>query len=72
MQLDLLEDNTYANKDYHNFISTYPLARHRWYFFKEGFSAQLVKEAIGQVAGNRTRRLQLLDPFCGSGTTAST
>ena len=44
------------------------LPRHRWYDFKESFSHQLVEDAIAQARG-RGRRLRLLDPFCGSGTT---
>ena len=45
------------------------LPRHRWYRFKEGFSAGLVKSFVGEhmPADYRGR---LLDPFLGSGTTA--
>jgi DNA modification methylase len=42
--------------------------RHRWYFFKEGFSAQLVGEAISSNTRSG-RGVSVLDPFVGSGTT---
>jgi DNA modification methylase len=51
-----------------DFASNGDLPRHRWYRFKEGFSAGLVstfiREYLPDVGG------RLLDPFMGSGTTA--
>lgn len=45
------------------------LPRHRWYRFKEGFSAGLVENFVREyLPDNRSGRL--LDPFLGSGTTA--
>lgn len=41
-------------------------SRHRWYFFKEGFSPAIVDHAI-EDAGLQDGSL-VLDPFCGSGT----
>lgn len=41
-------------------------ARHRWYFFKEGFSPILVQRAI-EATGCGSKDL-IVDPFCGSGT----
>lgn len=46
------------------------LARHRWYFVKEGFSPILVQQAI-ETEGIRSGEL-LLDPFSGSGTSPLT
>ncbi len=45
---------------------TVGLPRHRWYYYKEGFSPDLVKAAINEY-GLRKGGL-LLDPFNGSGT----
>lgn len=42
------------------------LPRHRWYFFKEGFSPGLVKAAITDA--NLKPNSIIVDPFCGSGT----
>lgn len=44
------------------------LPRHRWYRFKEGFSAGLVSHFVAEYLPSRNGRL--LDPFLGSGTTA--
>lgn len=41
-------------------------AKHRWYKFKEGFSAVLVEHFLLQHGVESTKRL--LDPFSGSGT----
>jgi hypothetical protein len=42
------------------------LPRHRWYFFKEAFSPDLVKTAITDA--NLEPTSIIVDPFCGSGT----
>lgn len=44
------------------------LPRHRWYFFKEAFSPEIVEHAIDDT-GCADRDL-IVDPFSGSGTTA--
>lgn len=41
---------------------------HRWLKYKEGFSAELVNELLGEM--NLTADSIILDPFLGSGTTA--
>jgi DNA modification methylase len=61
----ILKDRGYSNSE-----DTTELARHRWYYYKEGFSPNLVKEVIEQsgVAKNDL----IIDPFNGSGTTTLT
>ena len=44
------------------------LPRHRWFEFKEGFSEKLVRLAVTELA-QTNRRLRILDPFVGIGTT---
>lgn len=51
-----------------DFGSNGDLPRHRWYRFKEGFSAGLVSTFAGEYLPKMGGRL--LDPFLGSGTTA--
>lgn len=41
-------------------------ARHRWYFFKEGFSPAIVNHAIEDAKVGQGALV--IDPFCGSGT----
>jgi hypothetical protein len=46
---------------------------HRWFRFKEGFSAKLlgwVNQNYFAVPKNEENLIRILDPFCGSGTTA--
>jgi DNA modification methylase len=40
--------------------------RHRWYFFKEAFSPEVVDKAIGDA--ECVAQDLVVDPFCGSGT----
>jgi DNA modification methylase len=70
MEHNLVLDGPYKNKDFFNFLLTSEQPRHQWYFFKEGFSLALVKEAISNIKSNGC--LKILDPFSGSGTTALT
>ncbi len=58
------------NKDVSNFVEANQLARHRWYYYKEGFSPNLVSTAI-ETYGLNTNNL-ILDPFNGSGTVTLT
>lgn len=51
-----------------DFAPNCDLPRHRWYRFKEGFSAGLVSHFVAEYLPSRNGRL--LDPFLGSGTTA--
>ena len=66
----LLFDSQYASKQLSNFESNMILPRHRWYEFKEGFTASLVKEAILSVETDGCRKIRVFDPFGGSGTTS--
>ena len=66
--MTLQEDSRYASLGLWNVSSNADLPRHRWFDFKEGFSERLVREAVGDVTGER-RRVRILDPFAGSGTT---
>lgn len=68
---NLVFEGPYSNKDFFNFITTSQEPRHRWYYFKEGFSSNVVKEAISaKTMKNKT--LSVLDVFNGCGTTALT
>ena len=60
-----LRDLGYSNAD-----NTVEVPRHRWYFYKEGFSPNLVEHAIeiSEIGKNDI----ILDPFNGSGTTTLT
>jgi len=58
------------NKDASNFIEASQLPRHRWYYYKEGFSPNLVKAAI-ETYGINSKNI-ILDPFNGSGTVTLT
>ena len=52
-----------------NSTSTTYLPRHRWYYFKEGFSPALVDMAIEEL---NCSEASIFDPFCGGGTVALT
>jgi DNA modification methylase len=60
------QHKTLTNNDYSNFDHSKDMSRHRWYYFKEGFSPLIVEEAI------KTADLEkddlIIDPFSGSGT----
>ena len=49
------------------FTDNMKLPIHRWFRYSAGFSAQWVESIIN--ARSRDRMLDVLDPFCGSGTT---
>lgn len=57
----------YSDADLSVFDTNADLPRHRWYGLKEGFSEELVRIAV-EAASRRGQRVQLLDPFVGSGT----
>ena len=65
--IELTEASKYANRRLSVFDRNLSLPRHRWYMFKEGFSEELVGEAIEDASGDSSR-LNILDPFAGSGT----
>ncbi len=68
----LIDDSQYRDQDFFNFDSTSQLPRHRWYYLKEGFSTSLVNEAIYQNLKKQNQELNILEPFCGTGTTPLT
>lgn len=41
---------------------------HRWFRFKEAFSADLLKTLLFSLRPNTSKNICLLDPFCGGGT----
>ena len=55
---------------YSNYKNTIVLPRHRWYYYKEGFSPDIVEKAIELSEINKNDII--LDPFNGSGTTTLT
>lgn len=68
---NILNDNFgLKNQGFSNSANTVDLARHRWYFYKEGFSPFLVEKAIEQT-GLKKEDI-ILDPFNGGGTTTLT
>lgn len=60
-----LKDAGYSNAD-----TTIEQPRHRWYFYKEGFSPLLVEKAI-ELSGLKKNGI-IIDLFNGSGTTTLT
>ena len=58
------------NQGVSNAVDTKSLPRHRWYYYKEGFSPNLVEKAIEYA--NIKKGGIILDPFNGSGTTTLT
>lgn len=69
--LEKLNDN-FSLKDggFSTYEDTTDLGRHRWYYYKEGFSPNLVKKAIEETKA--TKDDLIIDPFNGSGTTTLT
>lgn len=53
-----------------NAVDTVNLPRHRWYYYKEGFSPNLVNKAINELQLGENDLI--LDPFNGSGTVTLT
>jgi len=71
MSLNVLNDNFgLKNGGYSNSENTVDLPRHRWYYYKEGFSPFLVENAIEQTGIGKDDII--LDPFNGGGTTTLT
>lgn len=58
------------NKGVSNAFLTVNQPRHRWYYYKEGFSSELVEKAISDT-GLESHDL-IIDPFNGSGTVTLT
>ena len=42
---------------------------HRWYLMKEGFSEQLLWWVLRELRFSKGKRIRVLDPFVGCGTT---
>jgi DNA modification methylase len=64
-----INDNPFAGQGLSVFDHNLELPRHRWYGFKEGFSENLICQAVDEVSSGISRkRPRLLDPFSGSGT----
>lgn len=70
MQEKINDNFSLKNGGYSNYEDTTNLARHRWYYYKEGFSPNLVEKAIEQTG--TTKDDLIIDPFNGSGTTTLT
>jgi len=69
--IDQPNDNYHLrNSGYTNYFNNVEMARHRWYYYKEGFSPNLVKQAIDEtgIEGDDL----IVDIFNGSGTTTLT
>jgi DNA modification methylase len=66
----LNEEFGLKNGGFSNYENTLNLARHRWYYYKEGFSPLLVENAIEQTQVKKDDLI--IDPFNGSGTTTLT
>jgi DNA modification methylase len=59
--------------EFHNLVTFIPNKRepiHNWYYYKEGYSSDLVKHFIDKW--NISKDSVVLDPFCGVGTTLLT
>ena len=70
--MPILINESYLLKDTNasNAVDTINLPRHRWYYYKEGFSPELVKNAIEDLGiGDDSL---VIDPFNGSGTVTLT
>jgi len=52
-----------------NAVDNESLARHRWYPIKEGFSANLVSDSLGELDAVQRKAALAIEPFSGSGTT---
>lgn len=66
--MNLITDERYHERGLHNFADNLNQPRHRWYPFKEGFSAELVDNAMSSISCSTKGKFQILDPFGGSGT----
>ena len=70
MTENLNSDFSLNNAGFSNASNTINLPRHRWYYYKEGFSPELVKSAIKEC--DLSKNDIILDPFNGSGTVTLT
>lgn len=58
-----LRDNSFSNTE-----TNFEIPRHRWYYYKEGFSPSLVNYAISTIPDFNKLTDYIFDPFNGSGT----
>lgn len=65
--MNITDRTNNSPEGYTNASSTPDHPRHRWYFYKEGFSPELVETAINEK--RLTESDLIIDPFNGSGTT---
>ena len=70
MNFNINNNPDLRNSGYYNSENTVNLPRHRWYYYKEGFSPYLVEKAIEQTGVKKNDLI--LDPFNGGGTTTLT
>ncbi|KAA0126685.1 site-specific DNA-methyltransferase [Chryseobacterium sp. SN22] len=68
--MSINQTSNLRNLGYSNAENTVDLPRHRWYYYKEGFSPFLVEKAI--ESGDIKKDDLIIDPFNGSGTTSLT
>ena len=69
--IEKLNDNfALKNGGYSNSEDTTTMPRHRWYYYKEGFSPNLVEKAIDHSGISKGDLI--IDPFNGGGTTTLT
>lgn len=61
-------DERYELRHLVTFVPNKNIPIHNWFWFKEGFSRDLVKLLIEQFS--LTQQSVMLDPFCGAGTVA--
>ena len=70
MPIVINESYQLKGKNASNAIDTLNLPRHRWYYYKEGFSPELVNKVIDELS--LTNNQLVVDPFNGSGTVTLT
>jgi DNA modification methylase len=66
----ILTNNALQNASYQsdsNFTLSVKYPRHRWFYYKEGFSPVLVEDLLREFRA--TQDSVVCDPFCGAGTT---
>lgn len=60
-----LQNASYLSNSNFTLSTKYP--RHRWFYYKEGFSPVLVEKLLNEFGA--TKDSIICDPFCGAGTT---
>ena len=70
MPIKINDASTLVEKNVSNAFDTISMPRHRWYYYKEGFSPNLVSKAITELCLKKNDLV--IDPFNGSGTVTLT